>query len=72
MLFESQPSTIGRLIDLLVAGNYRETAAKIVGISSRAIRMWMEKADAGKSGISPSPRRFSSPRVSPRRRLCGT
>jgi hypothetical protein len=30
-----------------VQGNYRDTAAKIVGISSRAIRMWMEKADAG-------------------------
>jgi hypothetical protein len=46
-LFESQPARIGRLIDLLVQGNYRDTAAKIVGISSRAIRMWMEKADAG-------------------------
>jgi hypothetical protein len=47
MLFESQPAKIGRLVDLLVQGNYRETAAKIVGISSRAIRMWMEKAEAG-------------------------
>src|SRR5262245_6191057 len=47
MLFESNPAKIGRLVDLLVQGNYRETAAKIVGISSRAIRMWMEKAEAG-------------------------
>jgi hypothetical protein len=47
MLFESQPAKIGRLVDLLVQGNYRETAAKIVGISSRAIRLWMEKAEDG-------------------------
>src|SRR5262249_14373349 len=46
MLFESNPAKIGRLVDLLVQGNYRETAAKIVGISSRAVRMWMEKAEA--------------------------
>jgi len=53
MLFESQPAKIGRLIDLLVAGNYRETAARIVGISSRAIRMWMEKAEAGEERYQP-------------------
>jgi hypothetical protein len=46
-LFEAQPEKVGRLFDLIVAGNYRETAARIVGITDRAIRMWMQKADAG-------------------------
>jgi hypothetical protein len=46
-LFEAEPDRIGRLFDLLVAGNYRETAARIVGITDRAIRMWMQKADEG-------------------------
>ena len=47
MLFESHPERIGRLIDLLVESNYRETACRIVGVSSRAVRMWMQRAEEG-------------------------
>jgi hypothetical protein len=46
-LFESPPEKVGRLFDLIVAGNYQETAARIVGITDRAIRMWMQKAEDG-------------------------
>ena len=34
-LFEREPAKIGRLIDLLAAGNYRDTAATMAGITSR-------------------------------------
>jgi len=47
MIFESHPERIGRLIDLLVEGQYRETACKIVGLSSRAVRMWVQHAESG-------------------------
>ena len=44
-LFEADPERIDRLIALLVEGNYRETAAQIVGITGRAVRQWMHKAE---------------------------
>ena len=52
-LFESQPVKVGRLIDLLVAGNYRDTAGTIAGLSSRALRLWMQKAEAGDPRYQP-------------------
>lgn len=48
-LFEAQPDRIGRMVDLLIAGNYRDTAATIAGITSRSLRLWMERAEAGES-----------------------
>lgn len=48
-LFEAYPEKAGRLVDLLLAGNYRETAATIAGITPRALRMWMQKAEDGDS-----------------------
>lgn len=46
-LFEAQPERIGRLIDELVAGNYRDVAATLAGITSRSVRGWMDLADKG-------------------------
>lgn len=46
-LFEAQPEKVGRLFDELIAGNYRETAARLAGITDRAIRNWMQKAEDG-------------------------
>lgn len=48
-LFEAYPEKAGRMVDLLLAGNYRETAATIAGITPRALRMWMQKAEDGDS-----------------------
>src|SRR5262245_61425627 len=46
-LFERDPGRIGRLLDLLAAGNYRDTAATMAGITSRSIRNWMEADEHG-------------------------
>lgn len=46
-LFEEDPVRVGRLIDLLIAGNYRDTAGNIAGISSRSLRSWMKQAEEG-------------------------
>lgn len=46
-LFEREPEKIGRLVDHLVAGNYRDTAATLAGITSRSIRGWMEAGETG-------------------------
>ena len=45
--FEAQPEKVRRLIDLLMEGNYRDTAGAMAGITSRSLRSWMEKAEAG-------------------------
>jgi hypothetical protein len=46
-LFESQPEKIGQLVDRLIEGNYRDTAATLAGITSRSVRSWMKEAEAG-------------------------
>ena len=46
-LFESQPEKACRLFNALIDGNYRETAAKMTGITNRAIQIWMQRADEG-------------------------
>lgn len=46
-VFEAHPDKVGRMIDLLVAGNYRETAATIAGITPRVLRLWMQQASEG-------------------------
>ena len=48
-VFEAHPEKAGRMVDLLLAGNYRETAATIAGITPRALRLWMQKAEEGDS-----------------------
>lgn len=47
MLFEAEPEKVGRLVDYLVQGLYRETAATLAGVTSRSVRGWMERAEAG-------------------------
>ena len=46
-LFEAEPERVGRLFDELITGNYRETAARLAGITDRSIRSWMQKAEEG-------------------------
>jgi hypothetical protein len=46
-LFESEPHRVAKLVDTLLEGNYRDTAATIAGITARALRMWMQKAEEG-------------------------
>jgi len=46
-LFEAEPARIGRLIDFLRAGHYRDTAAVLAGLTSRSVRGWMEAAENG-------------------------
>ena len=46
-LFEAHPEKVGRLIDELIAGNYRDTAATLAGMTSRSVRGWMDAADKG-------------------------
>jgi hypothetical protein len=46
-LFESEPEKAYRLFNALLDGNYRETAAKMAGITNRAIQIWMQRADEG-------------------------
>lgn len=41
------PETHERIVGLLRAGNYLETAASVAGVSSRAVRKWMVRGDAG-------------------------
>jgi hypothetical protein len=46
-LFEADPGRIGRLVDALLEGNYRDTAATLAGLTSRSVRSWMEAAERG-------------------------
>jgi transposase-like protein len=46
-LFEDDPARIDRLIVLVSQGNYFEVAARAVGITSRVIRQWLQKAEEG-------------------------
>jgi len=48
-VFEKHPDRIGRLVDALTAGNYRDTAATLSGIAARSVRGWMEAAERGDS-----------------------
>jgi hypothetical protein len=52
-LFETHPEKIGRLIDHLLAGNYRDTAGTLAGITARSVRGWMEAAERGDSRYEP-------------------
>jgi hypothetical protein len=51
--FEDQPEKVRRLIDLLMEGNYRDTAGAMAGITSRSLRSWMEKAEGGDERYQP-------------------
>lgn len=46
-LFEAQPERFGHFFDLLVEGNYRETAAAIGGLKVRVMRLWLQQAEEG-------------------------
>ena len=46
-VFEAHPDRIGRLVDALVSGNYRDTAATLAGIAARSVRGWMDAAEKG-------------------------
>ena len=61
-LFEAHPERIGRLVDRLIEGNYRDTAATLAGITARSIRGWMDAAEKGDPRYERSRRSFASPR----------
>jgi hypothetical protein len=52
-LFESHPERIGRLVDFLIQGNYRDTASTLAGITARSVRSWMEAAERGDARYEP-------------------
>ena len=62
-VFEKHPDRIGRLVDALMAGNYRDTSATLAGIAPRSVRGWRRtsKASADRSS-SPNSRRASPTR----------
>jgi hypothetical protein len=52
-LFEAYPERIGRLVDRLIEGNYRDTAATLAGFTARSVRGWMDAADKGDARYEP-------------------
>jgi hypothetical protein len=52
-VFEAHPERVGRLVDALVVGNYRDIAGTLAGITSRSLRSWMSKAEDGDPRYQP-------------------
>jgi hypothetical protein len=52
-IFEKDFAKIATLVDALLEGNYRETAAQLAGIAPSGIRAWLQAADGGEPRYQP-------------------
>lgn len=52
-IFEKDFARVATLVDALLEGNYRETAAQLAGIAPSGIRAWLQAADSGVDRFQP-------------------